>query len=132
MEVARRYILLPRPELPPAYLELARSRTLRERWGHFLDNVFLPRPQMERAYSLPSGSPLLAIAYLRRIGNLLLRRSGLFLRPLAATDAMRAHRDRGLCSANVATNSFIGRGGHWGSPTGTPHSHSPSGPRGER
>ncbi|MBK6454753.1 MAG: nucleotidyltransferase family protein [Gemmatimonadetes bacterium] len=94
VEVARRYILLPRPELPPAYLELARSRTLRERWGHFLDNVFLPRPQMERAYSLPSGSPLLAIAYLRRIGNLLLRRSGLFLRTLAATDAMRAPLDR--------------------------------------
>jgi hypothetical protein len=94
VEVARRYILVPRPELPSAYLELGRSRTLGERWRHFLDHVFLPRTRIEQNYGLVSGSPLVYVAYVRRIGNLLLRRSGLFLRTLAGTEGVRAPLER--------------------------------------
>ena len=94
VNVARRFILGPRPTLPFAYGDVAASKSLREGVRHVVANVFLPRNQMERTYGLSNGSPLLYVAYLHRIGNLLLRRTGLFLRTIVGSERLRAPLDR--------------------------------------
>lgn len=94
IDVARRYILVPRPVLPRPYLELVRSRTLRERWRLLVGNVFLSRQDMERVYGLDRGTPLVYACYGRRLASLLLRRSGLLLRALMGSRDLSAPLDR--------------------------------------
>ena len=94
VEVAERYILQPQVELPKAYLELARSRGLRERGLLVLDQVFPPRDTMERIYGLKPGTPLVYPYYLGRLLDLLARRSRLLLRSLLRTEALHPALDR--------------------------------------
>lgn len=93
VDVARRYILMPRAEVPRVFVKLARTRTLRERSRLIAHGVFLTRTQMERNYGLRPGSPRVYWCYLTRSATLLLKRSRLLLRALFQPRALRPHLD---------------------------------------
>lgn len=94
IEVARRYILIPRPELPKAYVRIAKTQSLRERAELLVENLFLPRAKMERVYKLRRGSPLVWAYYPIRVVTLIFRRTSLSLGALFRTSRMRAPLDR--------------------------------------
>jgi hypothetical protein len=94
IDVARRFILIPRPELPKAYVKLARSQSLRDRAELLVKNLFLPRAKMERVYGLQRGSRLVWAYYPLRLVTLLLKRTSLSLAALFRTRRMRAPLDR--------------------------------------
>jgi hypothetical protein len=90
IDVARRFILVPRPEVPKAYVKLARSTTLRERVRLLIENLFLPRAKMERVYRLRRGSPLVWAYYPIRVVTLVVKRTGLSLGALFRTRKLQA------------------------------------------
>ncbi|MGI9077312.1 MAG: nucleotidyltransferase domain-containing protein [Gemmatimonadaceae bacterium] len=94
VEVARRFILMPRLELPKVYVELARSETFRQRSMLMLRNLFLPRERMERVYGLRAGTPLVYAYYWLRLADLLKTRSAELFRALFRTRGMRRTLDR--------------------------------------
>jgi hypothetical protein len=94
IEIGRRYILMPGQELPPVYVKLARSRSLRERAVLLQRHVFLPRSTMERIYGLQSRNRFLWPYYAHRIAHLLVRRGKLSLHALLRMETMKAPIDR--------------------------------------
>ena len=94
IEVARRFILIPRPELPKAYVRIAKTQSLRERAELLVENLFLPRAKMERVYKLRRGSPLVWAYYPIRVVTLIFKRTSLSLGALFRTSRMRAPLDR--------------------------------------
>ena len=94
VEVARRFILMPRLELPDVYVELAKSETFRERAMLMLRNIFLPRETMERVYELRAGTPMVYVYYWLRLADLLKKRSTELFRALIVTKGMRRTLDR--------------------------------------
>lgn len=94
IEIGRRYILMPGQELPPVYVKLARSRSLRERAVLLLRHVFLPRSAMERIYGLQSRKRFMWPYYAHRIAHLLVRRGRLSLHALLRMETMKAPIDR--------------------------------------
>ncbi len=94
VEVARRFILMPRLELPKVYVELAKSETFRQRTMLMLRHIFLPREKMERVYRLRHGTPLVYVYYFLRLLDLVEKRSTDLLRALFLTRGMRRTLDR--------------------------------------
>jgi hypothetical protein len=92
--VARRYILMSPVELPKAYLELAKTPGLMERWEQAMPSVFLPRESMERLYGSHSSAIGRYLAYLRRIADLLVRRGRLLLNSLFRTKRVHSALER--------------------------------------
>jgi hypothetical protein len=93
VDVARRYIMMPRAEVPRVFVKLAQSQTLLERTRLIFRGVFLTRRQMELSYRLRPGSPRVYWYYLARPATLLLKRSTLLLRALFHSRALRPHLD---------------------------------------
>ncbi len=94
VEVARRFILMPRLELPKVYVELAQSENFRQRSMLVLRNIFLPRQRMERVYELRTGTPLVYAYYGIRLADLLRKRSVELFRALFVTRGMQHTLDR--------------------------------------
>jgi hypothetical protein len=94
IDVARRFILIPRPELPKAYVKLARSQSLRDRAELLVKSLFLPRAKMERVYGLQRGSRLVWAYYPLRLVTLLFTRTSLSVSALFRTRRMRAPLSR--------------------------------------
>jgi hypothetical protein len=94
IEIGRRYILMPGQELPPVYVKLARSRSLRERAVLLLRHVFLPRGTMEGIYGLPTDTRWMWPYYAHRVAHLLVRRGRLSLHALLRMEPMKAPIDR--------------------------------------
>ncbi|MBC7790172.1 MAG: nucleotidyltransferase family protein [Anaerolineae bacterium] len=94
VELGRRYILLPRLDIPKVYVELAKSETFRQRSMIILRNVFLSRARMERVYELRAGTPLVYLYYGLRLAKLLTSRSIELFRALYLTRGMRSTVDR--------------------------------------
>ena len=91
--VARRFIMMPRAEVPKVFVKLARSQTLVERFRLIVRGVFLTRHQMEMSYGLRPGSPRVYWYYLARPATLLLKRSSLLFRALLQPRALGPHLD---------------------------------------
>jgi len=94
VDVARRYILMLRAVVPTVYLELAKSRSLRERATLVLGAVFPPRTKMAAIYGLRAGSPLVYPCYVLRPASLLWNRSVLLFRSFFRTPVMQRTIDR--------------------------------------
>ena len=94
VELGRRYILMPRLEVPKVYVELAKSETFGQRSMIILHNVFLPRMRMEQVYELRAGTPLVYLYYGLRVAKLLTKRSIEVFRALFLTRGMRSTLDR--------------------------------------
>jgi hypothetical protein len=91
VEVARRYIMMPRAEVPRVFVKLAGNRRLLERSRLIAREVFLPRGQMERRYGLSPGSARVYWYYLIRPAGLLVKRGALLVRALFHARAFRPH-----------------------------------------
>jgi hypothetical protein len=94
VDVVRRYILMPRLEMPKVYVKLAQTRTVRERSSLLFRSVFLSREEMEGVYQLRPGTPLVYAYYGLRLGSLLMKRSPLLLGASSPTRGMRSTVDR--------------------------------------
>ncbi|MDQ3517888.1 MAG: nucleotidyltransferase family protein [Gemmatimonadota bacterium] len=94
VDVARRFILMPRLELPKVYVELAQSHNFRQRSMLVLRNIFLPRERMERVYELRTGTPLVYAYYGIRLADLVKKRSVELFRALFVTRGMQHTLDR--------------------------------------
>jgi hypothetical protein len=94
VELARRHVLSTHLELPETYLALARDRGLRGRWKLLRHAVFLPREAMERLYGPRRGAAALYPSFLRRVVDLLGRRSRLLFQALLKTKTLHSALER--------------------------------------
>lgn len=94
VDTAIRYTLSPQPGVPTPYLDLARSKNLRERARLLLENAFLPRATMERIYRLRPGTPIVFGYYVGRLLGLGVRRSRMVLSALLRSGEVQPALDR--------------------------------------